>query len=86
VVVHEYAAAEIKVAVVGYGQATKEQVQRMVGSLLKVTGKIPTDAADALAVAICHLHRQSFQARILEAASEASWTERRRKTSLSFVK
>ena len=84
--VHEYAAAEIKVAVVGYGRATKEQVQRMVGSLLKVTEKIPTDAADALAVAICHLHRQSFQARILEAASEASWTERRRKTSLSFVK
>ena len=79
VAVHEYAAAEIKVAVVGYGRATKEQVQRMVGSLLKVTGKIPTDAADALAVAICHLHRQSFQARILEAASEASWIERRKK-------
>jgi crossover junction endodeoxyribonuclease RuvC len=86
VAVHEYAAAEIKVAVVGYGQATKEQVQRMVGSLLKVTGKIPTDAADALAVAICHLHRQSFQARILEAASEASWTERRRKRLLTFIK
>ena len=86
VVVHEYAAAEIKVAVVGYGQATKEQVQRMVGSLLKVTGKIAADAADALAAAICHLHRQCFQARILEAAPEESSTHQRRKTSSAFVK
>ena len=86
VVVHEYAAAEIKVAVVGYGQATKEQVQRMVGSLLKVTGKIAADAADALAAAICHLHRQRFQARILEAAPEESSTHQRRKASSAFVK
>src|SRR5437870_12882162 len=46
--VHEYAASEIKVAVVGYGFATKEQVQKMVGSLLQVSEKIATDAADAL--------------------------------------
>jgi crossover junction endodeoxyribonuclease RuvC len=86
VAVHEYAAAEIKVAVVGYGQATKEQVQRMVASLLKLTEKIAADAADALAAAICHLHRQPFQARLLEAASEESWTLRRPKKAPAVVK
>jgi crossover junction endodeoxyribonuclease RuvC len=59
--VHEYAASEIKVAVVGYGQATKDQVQCMVASLLKVAEKMVPDASDALAAAICDLHRQYFQ-------------------------
>ena len=67
VTVSEYAAVEIKMAVVGYGQASKEQVQKMVAALLCVAEKIATDAADALAAAICHLHRQSFQSRILAA-------------------
>jgi crossover junction endodeoxyribonuclease RuvC len=57
----EYSAAEIKVAVVGYGQATKEQVQRMVSVLLGLRGAIRADAADALASAICHAHRRTFQ-------------------------
>lgn len=65
--VSEYAAVEIKMAVVGYGQASKEQVQKMVAALLCVAEKIAADAADGLAAAICHLHRQSFQSRILAA-------------------
>jgi crossover junction endodeoxyribonuclease RuvC len=55
----EYSPAEIKRAVVGYGRAEKHQVQEMVKLLLGLR-EVPTphDAADALAVAICHLHSQ----------------------------
>ena len=55
--VFEYTPAEIKRAVVGYGRADKPQVQQMIKLLLGLT-EIPTphDAADALAVAICHSH------------------------------
>ena len=55
----EYSPAEIKRAVVGYGRAEKQQVQEMVKMLLGLD-EVPTphDAADALAVAICHLHSQ----------------------------
>src|SRR5919108_906595 len=70
--VHEYAAAEIKVAVVGYGQATKEQVQCMVASLLKLSGKMAPDASDALAAAICHVHRHCFQSVILKIGVDRS--------------
>ena len=56
-VVHEYAPAEIKRAVVGYGRAEKPQVQQMVRLLLGLdAAPSPHDVADALAVAICHLH------------------------------
>jgi crossover junction endodeoxyribonuclease RuvC len=53
----EYTPAEIKRAVVGYGRAEKHQVQQMVKVILGLAA-IPTphDAADALAVAICHIH------------------------------
>jgi crossover junction endodeoxyribonuclease RuvC len=53
----EYTPAEVKLAVVGYGRAEKRQVQQMIKLLLGLD-KAPTphDAADALAVAICHLH------------------------------
>jgi len=56
----EYTPAEIKRAVVGYGRAEKHQVQEMVRLLLGLA-EVPTphDAADALAVAICHLHSQA---------------------------
>ena len=54
--VHEYTALPIKQAVVGYGRATKEQVQEMVKRLLSLPGVPSTDAADALACAICHNH------------------------------
>lgn len=53
----EYTPAEIKRAVVGYGRADKHQVQQMIKLLLGLAEPpSPHDAADALAVAICHLH------------------------------
>jgi len=84
--VHEYAASEIKLAVVGYGKATKEQVQKMVASLLRLSGAMASDAADALAAAICHLHRQRFQS--LVAGAELDWSSgmRRRRWSAAAVK
>jgi crossover junction endodeoxyribonuclease RuvC len=55
----EYTPAEIKRAVVGYGRAEKPQVQHMVKLLLGLAAvPSPHDAADALAVAICHVHSQ----------------------------
>ena len=54
--VTEYTANEVKQAVVGYGSATKEQVQRMVAGLLRLPEPPrPPDVADALALAVCHL-------------------------------
>ena len=55
--VFEYSPAAIKRAVVGYGRAEKPQVQQMVKRLLGLSASpSPHDAADALAVAICHVH------------------------------
>jgi crossover junction endodeoxyribonuclease RuvC len=55
--VSEYAPLTIKSAVVGYGRAEKHQVQHMVTRLLDLAEiPEPPDAADALAIAICHLH------------------------------
>jgi crossover junction endodeoxyribonuclease RuvC len=55
--VAEYAPLAIKSAVVGYGRAEKQQVQQMVMRLLKLPSPpYPSDAADALALAICHIH------------------------------
>ena len=54
--VSEYAAREIKQAVTGMGGAGKEQVQHMICVLLGLRERPPNDAADALAVAICHHH------------------------------
>jgi len=60
VAVAEYTPAEIKRAVVGYGRAEKHQVQHMVKLILGLAEPpSPHDAADALAVAICHVHSQS---------------------------
>jgi crossover junction endodeoxyribonuclease RuvC len=57
--VFEYTPAEIKRAVVGYGRAEKAQVQHMIKLILRLPAvPSPHDAADALAVAICHLHSQ----------------------------
>lgn len=52
--VAEYSARQVKQSVVGYGAADKKQVQQMVCTLLSLTGTPQADAADALAVAICH--------------------------------
>jgi crossover junction endodeoxyribonuclease RuvC len=54
--VYEYAPREVKLAVVGTGAAQKEQVQLMVKQLLRLTGTMGADAADALAIALCHAH------------------------------
>jgi len=55
--VFEYEPRLVKKALVGYGNAEKEQVRAMVLSLLsRQRSRIPLDAADALAVAICHVH------------------------------
>lgn len=54
--VSEYSALQIKRAVVGVGSASKEQVQHMVRALLGLSAPPPSDEADALACAICHIH------------------------------
>lgn len=56
--IFEYAPSQAKCAVVGQGNASKEQVQRMLQRLLRLTEPPePADASDALALAICHSHR-----------------------------
>jgi crossover junction endodeoxyribonuclease RuvC len=68
--VAEYAPLTIKSAVVGYGLAQKEQVQYMVARLLNLDhAPEPADAADALAIAICHVH--TAQTLSLQAGSRA---------------
>ena len=62
--VFEYSPREIKLAVVGTGAATKEQVQHMVVSLLQLDGAPAEDAADALAAAICHAHRRRIDGQL----------------------
>lgn len=54
--VFEYAPRAVKMAVVGFGAAEKSQVTHMMKALLKIEGRISPDAADALAVAMCHAH------------------------------
>ncbi|MBS1853488.1 MAG: crossover junction endodeoxyribonuclease RuvC [Acidobacteria bacterium] len=67
--VAEYAPLSIKSAVVGYGRAEKQQVQHMVARLLNLAEiPEPSDAADALAIAICHLHTSATQDRLRVAA------------------
>lgn len=61
----QYTPNEVKQAVAGYGSATKEQVQRMVQSLLGLAEvPRPPDAADALALALCHLAMAPLRARV----------------------
>jgi crossover junction endodeoxyribonuclease RuvC len=58
--VFEYQPRLVKKALVGYGQAEKEQVRSMVLSLLaRQRSRVPLDAADALAIAICHIHARA---------------------------
>jgi crossover junction endodeoxyribonuclease RuvC len=80
----EYTPAEIKRAVVGYGRAEKHQVGEMVRLLLGLAeAPQPHDAADALAVAICHIHsagsvaRQAAEARAPGRGAPKSWREYR---------
>jgi crossover junction endodeoxyribonuclease RuvC len=77
--IHEYSPRSIKQTVVGYGNAEKHQVQEMVRLLLALKS-IPTphDAADALAVAICHFHHANFAQKIANA-------DRRKTTRAAIV-
>lgn len=61
--VYDYPARLVKQSVVGYGRADKDQVQHMVRVLLGLSKTPSTDAADALAVAICHAHRAPILSR-----------------------
>lgn len=66
--IHEYKPVEVKQAVTGYGAADKRQVQEMVRMLLELDQvPRPDDAADALAVAVCHIHSARMLALIAEA-------------------
>ncbi|MHB8678283.1 MAG: crossover junction endodeoxyribonuclease RuvC [Rudaea sp.] len=73
--VTEYAAKEIKQAVVGGGAADKTQIQHMVGVLLNIPRKLQADAADALAVALTHAHTRASVQRI--GIPRTAWRRRR---------
>ncbi|WP_111495930.1 MULTISPECIES: crossover junction endodeoxyribonuclease RuvC [Marinobacter] len=62
--VHEYTARQVKQAVVGKGGAEKTQVQHMVQSILSLNRRPQEDAADALAIALCHSHMSQSIGRI----------------------
>lgn len=59
--IYEYAARQVKQAVVGTGRANKEQVQHMIQVILKLSGLPQADAADALAIAVCHVNTAAFK-------------------------
>ena len=70
--VYEYAARAVKKAVAGYGQADKQQVGHMVKMLLGLD-KVPAqDAADALAIALCHAHTRPMHAQARAALDKAN--------------
>ena len=67
--IHEYTPLQVKQAIAGYGRATKDQVQQMVKMLLALDSvPQPDDAADAIAVAICHIHSAKLTAMLREEA------------------
>jgi len=77
--VHSYAPRLIKASVAGYGHADKRQLQLMVRSLLCLSEvPEPADAADALAVALCHLQNEQFRARFAVPADLAEQARRAR--------
>jgi crossover junction endodeoxyribonuclease RuvC len=72
--VTEYASKTVKRAVVGTGAAQKRQVAMMVRMLLPGSGRIGGDAADALAVALCHAHHHAAQGRLRDALARTPAT------------
>ena len=62
--VSEYAAREVKLAVVGTGAADKAQIQHMVAAMLGLPGRLQADAADALAIALTHAHVRATAQRL----------------------
>jgi crossover junction endodeoxyribonuclease RuvC len=73
--VFEYAPRAIKLALVGSGAAEKAQVAHMIRTLLGLEGRISPDAADALAVAICHAHSRRLDELLQRTAASARATE-----------
>ncbi len=68
--VAEYSPSEVKYAVVGYGKADKRQMQEMVRIILNLShAPAPDDAADALAIALCHAQTAPFQDRVAATAA-----------------
>jgi crossover junction endodeoxyribonuclease RuvC len=67
--VYEYAAREVKLAVVGAGSAQKDQVQLMVKQLLQLREPLSPDAADALAIALCHAHSRRLASLLARAGN-----------------
>ena len=63
--IYEYSPRKMKQALVGYGAAHKEQVGKMIMSMLALQELPPDDASDALGLAICHLHSQGRYAEVL---------------------
>ncbi len=68
--VFEYTANQVKKAVVGRGHAEKGQIQRMIKILLCLDERLQADAADALAIALCHGHARDHQQHIARALSQ----------------
>lgn len=66
--VFEYAARQVKQAVVGNGSADKLQVQQMVKILLGISGELQIDASDALGISLCHSNFQQTQRRLTQGA------------------
>ncbi len=64
--IFEYAARQVKQALVGKGNAEKSQVQHMVKILLNLQGEMQIDAGDALGICLCHSHHQETQQRLLK--------------------
>jgi len=67
--VAEYAARQVKQAIVGKGGADKSQVQHMVKILLSLQGELQEDASDALGISLCHSHYQKTEQRLKQGSS-----------------
>ena len=62
-----FSPAEVKMAVIGKGNATKDQVGFLVARILGIKKEIPEDSADALAVSLCYINHQKYEKRLQEA-------------------
>lgn len=79
----EYAARDVKQAVVGRGAASKDQVQQMVGLLLKLDNVLQADEADALAVALTHALRRPLNTKLAEISGTGNLARTRTRTTRS---
>ena len=68
----EYSPAEVKLAVTGSGRAEKPQVQQAIGRELALSGSLAPDAADALAIALCHVYTFRMRALLADARPRRS--------------